>query len=282
MIDTSRNVRFQPSLVTRSSNLEKLQERDFERPYKLKTVVEIARMSGPLFYEEWFTDKTFTSDWTSHNFPVWISALVGFRDKSARILEIGSYEGRSAVFFLNYLPRSTIVCVDVFSVYEFAKAWPDIVAQLPRIERRFDRNVREFGSRVKKIKANSTDLLKQLRFRFRSFDIIYIDGDHRAKAAHDDCMLSWPLLSEGGVMIIDDYEFDAEELLVDRPKLGVDTFLMRIAGTFDEIHRGYQIIIQKRPLRLTQRIAEAAKRLNVFFLQNVLYKSNDAQPQVRE
>jgi hypothetical protein len=34
---------------------------------------------------------------------------------AVKILDIGSFEGRSAVFFLKYLPGSTIVCIDTFA-----------------------------------------------------------------------------------------------------------------------------------------------------------------------
>jgi predicted O-methyltransferase YrrM len=40
--------------------------------------------------------------------------LHSLREKPARIFEIGSWEGRSALFFLNYLPLSNIVCIDPF------------------------------------------------------------------------------------------------------------------------------------------------------------------------
>ena|SRR5215472_17578497 len=36
------------------------------------------------------------------------------RKAPLRIVEIGSWEGRSALFFLKYLPYSSIVCIDTF------------------------------------------------------------------------------------------------------------------------------------------------------------------------
>src|SRR5262249_32758673 len=63
---------------------------------------------------DWETDKTFSTDWAGNHFFYWAELLHPLREKPIRILEIGSWEGRSALFFLNYLPRSRIVCIDPF------------------------------------------------------------------------------------------------------------------------------------------------------------------------
>ena len=63
---------------------------------------------------DWETDKTFSTDWAGNHFFYWAQLLDRLRDEPIRILEIGSWEGRSALFFLNYLPKSRIVCIDPF------------------------------------------------------------------------------------------------------------------------------------------------------------------------
>jgi hypothetical protein len=52
----------------------------------------------------WETDRTFSSDWAAANFFTWAELLHPLQRQPLRILEIGSWEGRSALFFLNYLP----------------------------------------------------------------------------------------------------------------------------------------------------------------------------------
>ena len=49
----------------------------------------------------WYAGKDFSCDWTTHHITMWAGVLEAFRDRPARVLEIGSWEGRSALFFLN-------------------------------------------------------------------------------------------------------------------------------------------------------------------------------------
>ena len=76
----------------------------------------------------------------------------------ARVLEIGSWEGRSALFFLNYLPRCRLTCIDPFDRRSGAQAAADpTISRLlrPGSERRFDANIADFADRIEKIKAPS-------------------------------------------------------------------------------------------------------------------------------
>ena len=43
----------------------------------------------------------------------WVQQHAG--DDRVRVIEIGSWEGRSALFFLNFFPRSRITCIDTFA-----------------------------------------------------------------------------------------------------------------------------------------------------------------------
>ena len=63
---------------------------------------------------KWEEGRTFHTDWAANHFFNWAILLKDLRQKPVRILEIGSWEGRSALFFLNYLPLSRIVCIDPF------------------------------------------------------------------------------------------------------------------------------------------------------------------------
>jgi predicted O-methyltransferase YrrM len=198
----------------------------------------------------WYKGKEFAYDWTSANFPLWTRFLAPYRDQPTRVLEIGSYEGRSAIFFLNFLRRSTLVCVDVWdaSVLEpyLVQEMPEILVEYPLAEGRFDRNLSGFADRVTKIKARSSDALAELGVGRERFDLIYVDGDHRRAGAYRDCVLSWPLLKPGRMLLIDDYDFDLGPTAAFKPKQGIDAFLHGIEGQFDELHRAHQIVARKR------------------------------------
>src|SRR5215216_4341237 len=114
-------------------------------------------------YRLWFWRGDFTSDWIWKNYSIWRRVLGPLRDRPAKILEIGSFEGRSAMFFLKYLPRSTIVCIDTFEgTAEEGYVYKLLENHLPGIEARFNRNLAPFSDRVEKIKSRSAPALDSL------------------------------------------------------------------------------------------------------------------------
>jgi predicted O-methyltransferase YrrM len=195
--------------------------------------------------ESWYVGKSFSSDWTTWHFANWTTFLRPLRDASVYVLEIGSWEGRSALFFLNYLRESQLVCVDTFGGNVEHMRNPHFAALVPETERLFDTNVAAFRARVEKIKGASGAVLPQLGIQSRRFDIVYVDGSHLAADVYSDGVLSWPMVERGGIMIFDDYEFDEIKEESERPKLGIDAFLTAFEGKYRVVHKGYQVVIAK-------------------------------------
>ena len=195
---------------------------------------------------DWESDKTFSTDWAGNHFFTWAELLERMREKPVRILEIGSWEGRSALFFLNYLPNSRIVCIDPFEGNVEHHADPYFRALALKTEAQFDLNLAGFADRVEKIKGSSTMTLPELGVQGRRFDLAYIDGSHMAADVYSDATLTWPLMEDGGIVIFDDYEWPLMDDVRERPKLGIDAFLAAVAGQYRELHRDYQVVIEKR------------------------------------
>ena len=193
----------------------------------------------------WYAGKTFATDWTSWHFPNWENWLAPYRARAARVLEIGSWEGRSALFFLNYLPRAELVCVDTFAGSQEHQDAADAEVFLPQVEKTFDANTSAFAGRIEKIKARSADALARLGLANRRFDLAYIDGSHRAADVYSDGVLTWPLVESGGLMIFDDYELELTPAPLDNARPGVDSFLGAFEGQYRVLHRGYQVAIVK-------------------------------------
>lgn len=204
---------------------------------------ETKSMNG---FEEYFVGKDFTKDWTSYHFGTWSRLLEPRRLNTWKILEIGSFEGRSAIFFLKYLPNSTLVCIDPFggSSEHRDPASPHF-SSMSAVERRFDNNLASFEERFEKRKGTSEAIVSLLAQEKYRFDLIYVDGDHRAASAYNDAAISWPLLNAGGIMIFDDYQWELHRPVHDRPKAGIDAFLEVMTGRFRQLHKGYQIIVEK-------------------------------------
>ncbi len=197
-------------------------------------------------FEAYFAGAELTTNWTSRNYRLWADLLAPRRHEPLRLLEIGSWEGRSALFFLNYLPHASIVCIDTFAGSLEHRSWPfwRRWRQLHRIERRFDCNLAPFASRTEKLKANSRLALARLGLAGRRFDFIYVDGSHVAIDVYRDGVLAWPLVAAGGMLVFDDYQrkLGPEQ---DRPAVGIDAFLETVKGDYEELFRGHQVAIRK-------------------------------------
>jgi len=179
---------------------------------------------------------SFTADWMSGAVEHWRQNLAKFAGRpGVRMLEIGSYEGRSAIWFLeNILTHSDsrLLCVDPFSDR--------------RQEMRFDHNMKlcSAQARLEKRPGRSEAVLPQLQRA--SFDLIYVDGSHDAPFVLLDAMLSWELLKPGGILLFDDYEWEPQLPPERRPKLAIDLFLESHAGRYDLLRKGYQVVIEKK------------------------------------
>lgn len=140
-------------------------------------------------------DKEFTQYWHNNAIGMWERWLDLPNLKNG--LEIGSFEGASAVWLMDHAPNLTLTCVDIFG-----PAFDDVTGEY---EQRFERNVAEYGDRVIKLKGKSAEVLQSLPQR-PAYDLIYIDGDHSYEGAKKDAELAYPLLKKGGILIFDDYD----------------------------------------------------------------------------
>ena len=180
----------------------------------------------------WFKDKQFTGrDDVSNKAAYWSEILEPLQNKSPNILLIGSGDGRSALFFLNYLPDSQLTCIGRFNGAH---------------EARFDRNLSEFAPRVRKLKGHSFASLSALRQEDCQFDVIFIAARHQREAMLLDNALSWPMLRKGGILIWDYYRrHRSSKPRWRRPTSAIDGFLLAYRGEYEELFRGNEMIVRK-------------------------------------
>lgn len=176
----------------------------------------------------WFANKDFTTDWVSWNLNTWELLVAKIRSERPDVLEVGSWEGRSAVAWLNLLPACRLTCID---------AWH----HASEAEARFDRNTAPYGERVRKLSKKSSVALPELITERLSFDLVYIDGEHTREGTLRDSVLAWPLLRPGGILLWDDYLWEPKYPPENRPQEAIDWFICAHQGDLAIIHRGYQI-----------------------------------------
>ena len=183
---------------------------------------------------------TFTVGWGGAG-ELWSEIFKEFKDQEVLGLEIGSFEGRSAIWLLeNILTHSNshLTCVDTF---EGSMEHSD--THKHELYERCVSNLSPY-SNVQIIKGYSHDVMKTLN---QKFDFIYIDGDHRAASVLEDAVLAFRLLKFGGILIFDDYLWQDPRYPKpeDAPKLGIDSFLNTYKGHYVEVFKGYQYSIRK-------------------------------------
>lgn len=176
-------------------------------------------------YREFIRSAEFTHDWFSNNIPVWLRLFdrFGFRRRRPRILEIGSYEGISTCFILQYLPQARVVCVDTWADPEGYSR-----GSAQRLEAVFDRNTAPWRGRLEKRKGTSAQYFRS-ELPLEQFDLIYIDGSHRPEDVQFDAREGWARLRVDGIMIFDDYLWRNYPQMRDNPATAIHGFLGEVA-----------------------------------------------------
>ncbi len=179
-----------------------------------------------------FDGKVFAYDWFTTKAPPLYHHL---RDQSfSRILEIGVFEGRSALFFAEMFPDAHLTLVDVF-VHFMGHEQP--------YEINFDKNMEPLTGRFTKIKGSSAAVLSD-QLTNQSYDFIFIDADHGVGGVLIDAILSWRLLEIGGYILFDDYDWFKEEAS-GATRQGMNFFIDLIQGCFETVHADRQVLLKK-------------------------------------
>jgi predicted O-methyltransferase YrrM len=138
--------------------------------------------------------------------------------KNFKYLEIGSYEGNSALYVSVNFPESNVTCVDLWEAVEEYKD-----KDFNIIEKNFDYNLKGL-SNINKIKSTSDNFFSKNKIMF---DFIYIDGNHKFDYVFRDCENAWIFLNKGGFLVCDDYIWDYYKELLDNPCYAINSFIKK-------------------------------------------------------
>lgn len=180
----------------------------------------------------------FTNSWFEPNIPVWRQIVDG--NKPQRILEIGSFEGRSTCWIIEACGANgdvELVCVDTWGGGVEHQSGAFREAAMSEVETRFHHNIAIASAKaahrveVRTCKDISSRALAGLiaEGRPHPFDLVYIDGSHQAPDVLTDAVMAFQLVKVGGVMIFDDYLWSmdrpgTQDVLM-MPKPAIDAFL---------------------------------------------------------
>lgn len=168
----------------------------------------------------------FEHDWFSNNVNNLEVIFQGYKgSKPLEILEIGAFEGRSTVWFLENIPNCTVMTIDTWKGgNDHSPDNPEI--NFTKVRENFDYNVQSFKDRVSIINSTSFQALSYLVSCGKKFDFIYVDGSHTAIDVNLDLILSFKLMTINSIIYCDDYLWGFNEFDVyNCPKLGIDSFV---------------------------------------------------------
>jgi predicted O-methyltransferase YrrM len=153
-----------------------------------------------------------------------LKAFEKFKGIKSSLLEIGIYEGGSAIWFLeNILTHNESLYIGI-----------DDNVRENAIE-----NLKWFKDKIEIILGDSKNILPILERTRQKYDMIYIDGCHIIDYALNDIEVGLRLLNSNGVMLIDDY--DHEEYKLKQP---IDNYISK-QNNIEILFKGYRIAIRK-------------------------------------
>lgn len=151
----------------------------------------------------------FLIDWFSYNIQYLQPFIVANKDIIKDALEIGSWEGMSACYFLDNLNLNSMTCIDPFYENSYQKfLTPQQVKAIENYElnqyNRFESNLKKTGQYNKCIvyKDFSQNVLPKLT---STYDFVFIDGLHAVDQVKIEFKYVYDLLRPNGYILFDDY-----------------------------------------------------------------------------
>ena len=183
------------------------------------------------------TDYIFSNSWFDEHKVIWSQLLKQLNP--TRILEVGSYEGKSTACIIETLANINnieIHCIDSWEGGHEHKEGGSAEANMTEVEAHFTHNMKiAMGKSSREVKLeihkglSNKELPKLVANDMQEyFDFIYIDGSHQAPDVLLDAILGFELLKIGGIMAFDDYLW--QEPLpggtdpIRCPKISIDAF----------------------------------------------------------
>jgi len=182
---------------------------------------------------------TISYDWFGDSPQIWYYFFRKLKlfDKKIKILEIGSFEGLSLLYYYYIFPQNTISVTSV-----------DMINKKLLYFRNFKKNTKLLKNFKFYNTTSSNFFKKKIR---KKYDLILIDGSHYYKDVLLDAKNSFKVLEKGGIIIFDDFVHDwTKKNLDNHPEHhnvigGILLFLGTIKN-YKILYVGHQFIIQKK------------------------------------
>ena len=164
-------------------------------------------------FPNWFEDGGARKQFEIH--------LKEFIGKPMSVLQIGAFTGDASLWLLqNVLIHSeaSLYDIDTWEGSSLDTGQPQL--DWREVEAEYDSKVLEFGGKVSKFKMLSSDFFDE---NARTFDFIYIDGDHKASSVLADGLSAYHVIKPSGIIAFDDYKWTSGLGVAFDPKIAIDS-----------------------------------------------------------
>ena len=180
-------------------------------------------------------------------FPNWFDNQRNFFERNVpkvplRALQIGTYTGDATEWLIR---NRDVECIDDVDTWEGSHEEAHHSINFNSVEEYYDARFKHL-SNVRKHKMTS-DLFFSLVLN-RTYNFIYIDGDHTAIQTALDAMNAFKLLEVGGIMAFDDFLWHMDNpsyAIDDTPIHGIEAALKVFGNRVEIIDHGYQLWIKR-------------------------------------
>ena len=177
--------------------------------------------------------SSFTYDWFTPQVPVLdvhVPRVLG------KVLEVGCFEGRSTLWFLERDVECEVTVID-----HFRGGADHAGLALGDVYNRFKSNVAQHMPRVKMLIGNTWDVWPAVDNE--AYDFVYVDGSHRRGDVLYDAVNALRVCKVGGVIAFDDYEWGQPG--EDRPHEAISFWLDTYKRCLEPVNIEYHAIVRK-------------------------------------
>lgn len=141
--------------------------------------------------------------WFSRDEAIAMQRIVKQLAPGARLVELGSFQGRSSVVIASVLSKdSRLYCVDHFE----GSAEHQGQADLDNLLEIFINNIKKFHVDNKIRALAMTTLEAATKFTEKSLDLVFIDASHDYESVKSDILQWYPKIKPGRFLICHDYQ----------------------------------------------------------------------------
>ena len=122
------------------------------------------------------------------------------------IAEVGVAHGDFSEFLMDQLKPKRFVAFDLFNMHEWGEAWGVPTAKLLNNMTHLEFYKRRFADRSAEVVIEvGMSHLTVVKYPDKSFDLIYIDGDHSYEGVKKDAEVAKNKITDNGILIFNDY-----------------------------------------------------------------------------